>query len=104
MGIRLFGPCTSPSGTGPGCTVFEDPEHLHLVVTRWYPTGLRIADGSLMVIGGTSVLTLFTTPDVAENSIEFIPSRPGEVGKVRQSKFLNDTVSSNNRSLNMRLK
>ncbi|KAJ7264929.1 glyoxal oxidase precursor [Mycena haematopus] len=72
MGIRLFGPCTS--ATGVNCTVFEDPEHIHLAVTRWYPTGLRIPDG---------------------NSIEFFPSRPGEQGTVIPSQFLLDAQPVN---------
>jgi hypothetical protein len=35
MAIRLFGPCTNPDGVGEGCTVFEDPDTLHLAETRW---------------------------------------------------------------------
>jgi hypothetical protein len=57
MGIRLFGPCTSP--TCEDCTVFEDPEHIYLAVTRWYPTGLRIPDGSLMIIGTAGIDKFF---------------------------------------------
>ncbi|KAJ7819906.1 glyoxal oxidase N-terminus-domain-containing protein [Mycena olivaceomarginata] len=76
MGIRLFGPCTSP--TGEDCTVFEDPEHIHLAVTRWYPTGLRIPDGH-------NINTFYNTGPTTENSIEFFPSRPGEAGTVRPS-------------------
>ncbi|KAJ7811613.1 glyoxal oxidase precursor [Mycena olivaceomarginata] len=93
MGIRLFGPCTSP--TGEGCTVFEDPEHIHLAVTRWYPTGLRIPDGSLMIIGGSNINTFYNTGPTTENSIEFFPSRPGEAGTVRPSQFLHDAEPVN---------
>ncbi|KAJ7622046.1 glyoxal oxidase N-terminus-domain-containing protein [Roridomyces roridus] len=95
MGIRLFGPCTSPSGTGPGCTVFEDPENLHLAVTRWYPTALRIADGSLFIIGGSDILTTFNALDIAQNNYEFYPPRKGEEGKVRPSQFLKDALPAN---------
>ncbi|KAJ6451698.1 glyoxal oxidase N-terminus-domain-containing protein [Mycena vitilis] len=93
MGIRLFGPCTSPAGEN--CTVFEDPAHIHLAVTRWYPTGLRIPDGSLMIIGGSNNDTFFNTGPMAENSIEFFPSRPGEEGTVRPSQFLLDAEPVN---------
>ncbi|KAJ7355869.1 glyoxal oxidase precursor, partial [Mycena albidolilacea] len=93
MGIRLFGPCTSP--TGEDCTVFEDPEHIHLAVTRWYPTGLRIPDGSLMIIGGSNTGTFYNTGPTTENSIEFFPSRPGEAGTVRPSQFLHDAEPVN---------
>ncbi|KAJ7767040.1 glyoxal oxidase N-terminus-domain-containing protein [Mycena maculata] len=93
MGIRLFGPCTSPSGEN--CTVFEDPENIHLAVTRWYPTGLRIPDGSLMVIGGANINTFYNTGPTVEDSIEFFPSRPGEEGMVRSSQFLLDAEPVN---------
>ncbi|KAJ7778219.1 glyoxal oxidase N-terminus-domain-containing protein [Mycena metata] len=95
MGIRLFGPCTSATGVGPGCTVFEDPAQIHLAVTRWYPTGLRIPDGSLMIIGGSNFNTFYNTGPLAENSIEFFPSRPGEEGTVRPSQFLLDAEPVN---------
>ena len=91
LGIRLFGPC--PSLTGENCTVFEDPEHIHLAAMRWYPTGLRIPDGSLMIIGGAHSNTFYNLD--AENSIEFFPSRPGEEGMVRPSQFLLDAEPVN---------
>ncbi|KAF8205560.1 glyoxal oxidase precursor [Mycena galopus ATCC 62051] len=93
MGIRLFGPCTS--STGENCTVFEDPEHIHLAMTRWYPTGLRIPDGSLMIIGGSNINTFYNTNVTAEDSIEFFPSRPGEQGTVIPSQFLLDAQPVN---------
>ncbi|KAJ7602531.1 glyoxal oxidase precursor [Roridomyces roridus] len=95
MGIRLFGPCTSADGTGPGCTVFEDPANMHLVVTRWYPTAVRIPDGSLFIMGGSDLLTTFNGADIAQNNYEFYPPRAGEVGQVRKSKFLEDTLPAN---------
>ncbi|KAJ7222621.1 glyoxal oxidase N-terminus-domain-containing protein [Mycena pura] len=92
MAIRLFDPCLSP--TGVNCTVFEDPAHIHLAVLRWYPTGLRIPDGSLMVIGGANVNTFYNNA-TAVNSFEFFPSRPGEEGTVRNSQFLLDAEPVN---------
>jgi hypothetical protein len=93
MGIRLFGPCTSPISED--CTVFEDPAHIHLAVTRWYPTGLRIPDGSLMIIGGSNINIFYNAGPTAEDSIEFFPSRPGEEGTVRPSQFLLDAEPVN---------
>ncbi|KAJ7072700.1 glyoxal oxidase precursor [Mycena amicta] len=90
MGIRLFGPCLSP--TGANCTVFEDPGHIHLQVIRWYPTGLRIPDGSLMIIGGSSTNTFYNSDLLAVNSIEFFPSKEDTV---RPSKFLFDAEPVN---------
>lgn len=92
QGIRLFGPCDSPDGIGEGCTLFEDPETLHLAVNRWYPSSLRIFDGSLMVIGGTNNATPFYNM-FPENSFEFFPKKDG--GQVRFSPFLERTVPTN---------
>ncbi len=46
MGIRIFEPCLDPDGIG--CTLFEDPDTLHLAESRWYPSSARIFDGSLV--------------------------------------------------------
>jgi hypothetical protein len=43
-GIRIWEPCDDPNGDG--CSIFEDPETLHMAETRWYATSLRIFDGS----------------------------------------------------------
>ena len=32
MGLRFFEPCDYPAGVG--CTIFEDPENIHLAVHR----------------------------------------------------------------------
>ncbi|KAF7315079.1 hypothetical protein MIND_00022100 [Mycena indigotica] len=90
MGIRLFGPCTSP--TGAGCTVFEDPANIHLKVLRWYPTGLRLPDGSLMIIGGSNTNTFYNNAPTAVDSIEFFPSKEDTV---RPSQFLLDAQPVN---------
>ena len=55
--IRLFDPCASP--TGEGCTLFEDPATLHLLADRWYPTAIRVFDGSVLGAGGRHVETVF---------------------------------------------
>lgn len=46
MAIRIWEPCDDP--TGANCQLFEDPPNLHLAETRWYPTSIRIHDGSLV--------------------------------------------------------
>jgi len=92
QGLRLFGPCDAPDGVGEGCTLFEDPATLHLAVNRWYPSSLRIFDGSLMIIGGTNNATPFYNM-FPENSFEFFPKK--DDGQVRPSPFLERTVPSN---------
>ena len=32
MGLRFFEPCDDPAGVG--CTIFEDPDNLHLAEPR----------------------------------------------------------------------
>ncbi|KAF7298060.1 hypothetical protein HMN09_01027300 [Mycena chlorophos] len=90
MGIRLFGPCVSP--TGENCTVFEDPANIHLKVVRWYPTGLRLADGSLMVIGGSTTDTFYNPASIAQSNFEFFPSKDANP---RPSQFLVDAEPVN---------
>ncbi|KAI0686469.1 glyoxal oxidase N-terminus-domain-containing protein [Cytidiella melzeri] len=88
--IRIFEPCTSASGAG--CTLFEDPATLHLAANRWYPSSVRIFDGSLMIIGGTHVSANFYNID-PENSFEFFPPKDG--GAVRPSAFLERSLPAN---------
>ncbi|KAJ7241477.1 glyoxal oxidase N-terminus-domain-containing protein [Mycena rebaudengoi] len=90
MGLRMFEPCSTPDGTG--CTLFDDPAAFHLAVNRWYPSSLRIFDGSLMIIGGSVNATPFYNVDPV-NSFEFFPSKDG--GVPRKSPFLARTVPAN---------
>ncbi|KAI0316600.1 glyoxal oxidase N-terminus-domain-containing protein [Amylostereum chailletii] len=88
--IRIFEPCDSPSGDG--CTLFEDPKTLTLASPRWYPSSVRIFDGSLMIIGGTHEEAAFYNID-PENTFEFFP--PKDNGVVRPSAFLERSLPSN---------
>ncbi|KAF9457740.1 copper radical oxidase [Collybia nuda] len=90
MMIRMFNPCTNPSGTG--CDVIENPQTLHLAETRWYPSSLRIFDGSLMVVGGTHNNTPFFNVDPV-TSFEFVPKKDG--GVPRPSPFLERSLPVN---------
>ncbi|KAF7310082.1 hypothetical protein MIND_00381500 [Mycena indigotica] len=83
QGLRIFEPCTSPSGVG--CTLYDDPSTLHLTAARWYPSAIRIYDGSLFIAGGSLNFSLFYN-EFPENSYEFFPPRDG--GVVRPSPFL----------------
>ncbi|KAI0638704.1 glyoxal oxidase precursor [Trametes polyzona] len=87
--IRIFEPCASP--TGDGCTLFEDPDNLHLLVKRWYPSSIRIFDGSLMIIGGIHESTPFYNTDPAL-SFEFFPRKEDTP---RPSEFLNRSLPAN---------
>ncbi|KAI0363190.1 hypothetical protein BV20DRAFT_172359 [Pilatotrama ljubarskyi] len=87
--IRLFEPCASP--TGDGCTVFEDPVNLHLLEKRWYPSSIRIFDGSLLIVGGMHEDTPFYNTDPAL-SFEFFPPKESAP---RPSEFLKRSLPAN---------
>lgn len=88
--IRVFEPCTAPDGRN--CTIFDNPTVLHLAESRWYPTAIRIFDGSLMIMGGASAgMPFFNTRPV--NNFEFFP--PKDRGIPRPSSLLARTVPVN---------
>ncbi|KAL1944356.1 hypothetical protein VTO73DRAFT_3541 [Trametes versicolor] len=87
--IRIFEPCASPSGEG--CTLFEDPVNLHLQEPRWYPSSIRIFDGSLLIVGGMHEDTPFYNTDPAL-SFEFFPPKESAP---RPSEFLKRSLPAN---------
>ncbi|KAI0076968.1 hypothetical protein K474DRAFT_1182017 [Panus rudis PR-1116 ss-1] len=87
--IRIFEPCASP--TGEGCTVFEDPANLHLLERRWYPSSVRIFDGSLLIVGGMHEDAAFYNIDPAL-SFEFFPPKESTP---RPSEFLKRSLPTN---------
>ncbi|EIW61178.1 glyoxal oxidase precursor [Trametes versicolor FP-101664 SS1] len=89
QGLRIFEPCASP--TGDGCTLFEDPATVHLLESRWYPSSIRIFDGSLLIIGGTHVNENFYNLHPA-NSFEFFPRKENTP---RPSAFLERSLPAN---------
>ncbi|KZT42986.1 hypothetical protein SISSUDRAFT_1116679 [Sistotremastrum suecicum HHB10207 ss-3] len=91
QGLRIFEPCNDPNGAG--CTVFDNPTTLKLAKSRWYPTALRISDGSAMVIGGTAAGGFLNTAGAGQFSYEFFPPKNG--GAVVASPFLQDTLFAN---------
>jgi hypothetical protein len=91
QGIRLFGPCHTADGTG--CTIYEDTAHLQLAAARWYPTAVRIFDGSILVMGGTPAGDFETTPQANSPSYEYFPKRGS--GAVINSPLLARTVPAN---------
>ncbi|KAJ7916299.1 glyoxal oxidase precursor [Mycena leptocephala] len=90
MGVRIFEPCSDPNGNG--CTIFDNPDLVHLAETRWYPSSLRIFDGSLMIVGGIHEGTVFYNTDPV-NSFEFFPSKDGAIP--RPSAFLERSLVAN---------
>ncbi|KAJ6615474.1 glyoxal oxidase precursor [Mycena sp. CBHHK59/15] len=75
-----------------GMHLFDSPDLVHLAETRWYPSSLRIFDGSLMIVGGIHEATPFYNTDPV-NSFEFFPSKEG--GVPRPSAFLERSLPAN---------
>ncbi|KAF5364821.1 hypothetical protein D9758_009313 [Tetrapyrgos nigripes] len=92
VAVRVFEPCNDPAGVG--CTLFDDPTKLHLAEARWYASTIRIFDGSLMIVGGIHIPTIFfNTPEEAANTFEFFPPKDG--GIPRPSAFLDRSMPAN---------
>ncbi|KAJ7445246.1 glyoxal oxidase N-terminus-domain-containing protein [Mycena latifolia] len=88
QGLRLFTPCTD--GT---CDVYENPTRIRLSSARWYPSSVRIEDGSIIIFGGS-----FAGGKRINNpSYEFYPPKNinGFNGLKIPSKFLTDTLNGN---------
>ncbi|EEB99877.1 hypothetical protein MPER_00330, partial [Moniliophthora perniciosa FA553] len=45
-GLRLFNPCTNGA-----CDLLENPSRIRLTSNRWYPSSVRIEDGSVIIWG-----------------------------------------------------
>ncbi|KAF5352140.1 hypothetical protein D9758_009246 [Tetrapyrgos nigripes] len=92
MGVRIWEPCLDPAGVN--CTLFENPATHSLAEKRWYPTSLRIFDGSLMIIGGIRINTaFFNDKNLSTSSFEFFPKKDG--GIPRPSEFLDRSLPAN---------
>ncbi|KAF5352184.1 hypothetical protein D9758_009227 [Tetrapyrgos nigripes] len=92
MGLRIFEPCLDPAGVN--CTLFENPETHSLDEKRWYPSSLRIFDGSLLIVGGIHNSTpFFNDKERSASSFEFFPKKDG--GVPRPSEFLNRSLPAN---------
>ncbi|THU91855.1 hypothetical protein K435DRAFT_673254 [Dendrothele bispora CBS 962.96] len=90
--IRLFTPCTD--GT---CDIVEDPTRLHLTSKRWYPSSVRLDDGSVMIYGGSTNSSFQNGANISNPTYEFFPPKNinGFNGVQIPNKFLNDTLNAN---------
>ncbi|KAJ7125749.1 glyoxal oxidase N-terminus-domain-containing protein [Mycena crocata] len=92
QGLRLFTPCTD--GT---CDVFENPTRVRLSSARWYPSSVRIEDGSIIIFGGSVAGGFINGAGINNPSYEFYPPKNinGFNGLKIPSKFLTDTLNGN---------
>ncbi|KAJ7840224.1 glyoxal oxidase N-terminus-domain-containing protein [Mycena leptocephala] len=92
QGLRLFTPCTT--GT---CDVYENPTRIRLTSARWYPSSVRIEDGSIIIFGGSVSGGFINSAGMNNPSYEFYPPKNinGFNGLKIPSKFLTDTLNGN---------
>ncbi|KAJ6621537.1 glyoxal oxidase N-terminus-domain-containing protein [Mycena sp. CBHHK59/15] len=92
QGLRLFTPCTD--GT---CDVYENPTRIRLTSPRWYPSSVRIEDGSIIIFGGSMNGGFINSASMNNPSYEFFPPKNinGFNGLKIPSQFLTDTLNGN---------
>ncbi|KAJ7257666.1 glyoxal oxidase N-terminus-domain-containing protein [Mycena rebaudengoi] len=94
--LRLFTPCTT--GT---CDIFESPQRVRLTSARWYPSSVRIEDGSIIIFGGSksggSPRTELSIVGMNNPTYEFYPPKNinGFNGLQIPSQFMIDTLNGN---------
>ncbi|KAJ7467804.1 glyoxal oxidase N-terminus-domain-containing protein [Mycena galericulata] len=88
QGLRLFTPCSN--GT---CDVYENPNRIRLTSARWYPSSVRIEDGSIIIFGGS----VSGGPGQNNPTYEFFPPKNinGFNGLQIPSPFLTTTLNGN---------
>ncbi|KAG7446827.1 uncharacterized protein BT62DRAFT_967591 [Guyanagaster necrorhizus] len=90
--IRMFTPCDDKT-----CDVFEDPNHIHLTSNRWYPSSIRIEDGSIIIYGGSVGGGYINSNSINNPTYEFFPPKNinGYNGVQIPSQFLLNTLNGN---------
>ncbi|KAJ7247287.1 glyoxal oxidase N-terminus-domain-containing protein [Mycena rebaudengoi] len=92
QGLRLFTPCST--GT---CDIFESPKRVRLTSPRWYPSSVRIEDGSIIIFGGSKSGGFINSAGINNPSYEFYPPKNinGFNGLQIPSQFMTDTLNGN---------
>ncbi|GAA5973306.1 hypothetical protein JCM11641_003065 [Rhodosporidiobolus odoratus] len=87
-GVRLFTPCTNDK-----CDVYENPSRIRMTSARWYPSTVRLTDGSILIAGGM-IAGGYNNQESTDNpTMEFYP--PKGDGLQFYSSFLHDALNSN---------
>ncbi|KAL0581691.1 hypothetical protein V5O48_000397 [Marasmius crinis-equi] len=92
QGLRLFNPCTNGA-----CDLFENPSRIRLTSNRWYPSSVRIEDGSVIIWGGSTGGGFINGAGGNNPSYEFFPPKNinGFNGLKIPSQFMVDTLNGN---------
>ncbi|KAB5591986.1 fungistatic metabolite [Ceratobasidium theobromae] len=93
QGVRFFNPCAANGD----CQIYENPPRIRLSSLRWYPTSVRLHDGSAIIVGGMITSSFTNSPQVNNPSYEFFPPKNinGYNGTKIPSQFFLDTLPHN---------
>ncbi|KAK7062811.1 hypothetical protein VNI00_000304 [Paramarasmius palmivorus] len=92
QGLRLFNPCTDST-----CDLLENPSRIRLTSKRWYPSSVRIEDGSVIIWGGSVSGGFINGAGINNPTYEFYPPKNinGFNGLQIRSQFMVDTLNGN---------
>ncbi|KAL0958387.1 hypothetical protein HGRIS_000529 [Hohenbuehelia grisea] len=92
QGIRMYTPCDDAS-----CDLYENTRRIRLTSNRWYPSSVRIEDGSIIIFGGSVSGGFINGAGVNNPTYEFFPPKNinGFNGLQIPSQFLKDTLNGN---------
>jgi len=90
--LRHFTPCSDGK-----CDIFEDPKRVRLATKRWYPSSVRIEDGSIIIYGGSTSGGFINSASGNNPTYEYYPPKNilGFNGMPIPSQFLKDTLNGN---------
>ncbi|EIN07542.1 hypothetical protein PUNSTDRAFT_154813 [Punctularia strigosozonata HHB-11173 SS5] len=93
--IRVFEPCESPDAEG--CAMTEDHQRIRMASARWYASTVRLDDGSVMIIGGSTKGGWMNNATTNNPTVEYFPPKSinGSKGLPVHMPFLVDTLNSN---------
>ncbi|KAH7099405.1 glyoxal oxidase N-terminus-domain-containing protein [Auriculariales sp. MPI-PUGE-AT-0066] len=96
QGLRHFyvDQCTDSASQ---CAFYESPNRIRLTSWRWYPSSLRLQDGSVLVVGGSLTGAFMSNSSLDNPTMEFYPPKAlnGFNGTAIPSPFLVDTLNAN---------
>ncbi|KAG9121648.1 hypothetical protein FRC07_002318 [Ceratobasidium sp. 392] len=93
QGMRLFNGCSENAN----CDIYESPYRLRLTSWRWYPSSVRLSDGSAMILGGAYGAGWTNFEQLNNPTYEYYPPKNinGHNGLYIPSQFLKDSLPHN---------
>jgi hypothetical protein len=74
--LRLFASCEYPNSSGHPCNaIYEDLANFRMLERRWYPTALRLYDGTILIAGGTKAGGFYNSKQWTSASFEYYPKK-----------------------------